>query len=203
MTDDGRWNDLFKRLHGLWPSIAALTATMLGSLFFLVGSFQQRDRQVNDRTTAKIEADYLTRLEGAETQISLMQTELANAKAASRELQYSLLEAARKKGVVQYSQGLSTPDRQALDTVVASQANLDKRFSALEASLSQSPEKAVALPLLKQQITDMQEKDRGDLDNVHGEIGRLYTMMQWFLGLMLTLIIGVGGLIVNNLKRRV
>jgi septal ring factor EnvC (AmiA/AmiB activator) len=95
----------------------------------------------------------------------------------------------------------STSEQQALSTVEASQKELDRRLSSLEGALLQSPEKAIALPLLRQQLSDIQEKNRGDEDHINGEINRLYGMMQWFLGLMITLIIGVGGLVVNSFRQ--
>ena len=64
----------------------------------------------------------------------------------------------------------------------------------------ESPEKAVGLPMLRQQLVDAQDRMRGDFDNIHGEIARLYTMLQWFLGLMIPLIVAVGGMVLSTFK---
>ena len=99
-------------------------------------------------------------------------------------------------------EGLSVADRQAIDQVKRSTEDQRLRISILENALLQTPEKALAVPLLRQQLIDIEDKDKGDSDNIHGEINRLYGMMQWFLGLMITLIIGVGGLVANSFSRR-
>lgn len=189
-----------KRFRALLPSVLAITAALVGTLGALIASFVQKDQARRQDYVAIRASEYAHEQQTAESEKTRAQ--LTESMIATRALEQSIMEAARKKGVVQYSQGLSPSDRQSLDSVINGQADLDRRLASLEAALSQSPDKDVALPLMKQQITDMQDKNRGDIDNVHGEIGRLYTMMQWFLGLMVTLIIGVGGLIVNNLKQR-
>jgi site-specific recombinase len=177
-----------------------VAVTLVGSVGALVWTSQDK-RDAKSATLLRLEeAD---RSLAAAHELARLRAQINQAMNASDSLHQSLENAARKKGVVQFKEGLNPADRQTLDDVTAAQTDTNRRLSALESALSNSPEKAIALPLLRQQITDLQEKNHGDLDNVHGEIGRLYTMMQWFLGLMITLIIGVGGLIVNNLKQRV
>jgi hypothetical protein len=41
----------------------------------------------------------------------------------------------------------------------------------------------------------------GDIDAVRGEVGRLFGLTQWFIGLMFTIALGVLGLALNNLRR--
>jgi hypothetical protein len=71
----------------------------------------------------------------------------------------------------------------------------------LETTLVTTPEKAIAVPMLKQQIDAIQDRSHADLDSVRGEIGRLFTLTQWFIGLMFTIALGVFGLALSNLKK--
>jgi hypothetical protein len=48
----------------------------------------------------------------------------------------------------------------------------------------------------------LQKKRARACENMHGQINSLYTMMEWILGLMITLIIGVGGLLISTLRDR-
>jgi hypothetical protein len=204
MKADNKWIIISNRVRGLFPSMVALSVALLGTVGAFIATTLVRQTQDSYKRD-QFERLELLEIEGkqASEQQAAVRRELEQSIVASKALQSSLMQAARSKGVVVYSQGLSPADRQELSSVLNSQSNLDKRLSSLEDALSVSPEKAIALPLMKQQIADMQEKNRGDIDNVHGEVGRLYSMMQWFLGLMATLIVGVGGLIVNNLRQRV
>jgi hypothetical protein len=105
---------------------------------------------------------------------------------------------AEKSGkVIKYSEGLNPQDRQLLDQISNTQAQLDKRISELESAIMMSPEKAVGLPMLRQQLIDVQDRIHGDVDNIHGEIGRLNNLLIGFLGLMITLILGVGGMVLT------
>jgi type IV secretory pathway TrbL component len=55
--------------------------------------------------------------------------------------------------------------------------------------------------MLKQQIDTIQDRSHADIDSVRGEIGRLFTLTQWFIGLMFTIALGVFGLALSNLRR--
>jgi len=55
--------------------------------------------------------------------------------------------------------------------------------------------------MLKQQIDTFQERTRGDTDSVRGEIGRLFILTQWFIGLMFTIALAMFGIALTNLKR--
>lgn len=96
---------------------------------------------------------------------------------------------------------LSPPDRHLLDEVKANQDRLQARLASLENALVATPEKALAVPMLRQQLDTIQERTRADIDSVHSEIGRLFALTQWFIGLMFTIALGVFGLALANLKR--
>jgi hypothetical protein len=79
--------------------------------------------------------------------------------------------------------------------------DVQKRLKSLEDSLSATPEKAIALPLLKQQVTDLQDSTHSELDAVRQEMSRLYGMTQWCLGFVITMALSVFGMALTSLKR--
>jgi hypothetical protein len=117
-------------------------------------------------------------------------------------MQQAFLQAARRKGAVVYKEGLSPGDRARLQKLAATQDDLGRQLAVLDDAIMQTPEKAVAIPVLKQQISDLEDKYRGDNDAMHAEMGHLYTMMSIFFGSMVALIVGVGGLFFNIFKHR-
>jgi hypothetical protein len=110
------------------------------------------------------------------------------------------LEQVRSSGRRISMSALDLKDRQKIDGIVQSQSNLDARMSVLENSLMASPEKAVAVPILKQQLDSLQDRTHSDLDGIRSEIGRLFTLTQWFIGLMFTIALGMFGLSFNLRK---
>jgi hypothetical protein len=120
----------------------------------------------------------------------------------SRVMQDTFFKAARQRGTVLYKEGLSPQDREQIDKISAAQDDLSGQLTRLNDAILQTPEKAAAIPVLKQQISDLQDKYRGDNDAMHAEIGRLYTMMSIFFGSMVALIVGVGGLFFSIFKQR-
>lgn len=74
-------------------------------------------------------------------------------------------------------------------------------MGTLENALANTPEKALALPMLKQEVDNLQDRTHSDFEGVRGEIGRLFTLTQWFIGLMFTTALGVFGLALSNIQR--
>jgi hypothetical protein len=54
--------------------------------------------------------------------------------------------------------------------------------------------------LLKQQVESLQDRTHGDIDGIRSEIGRLFTLTQWFIGLMFTIALGMFSLSLNLRK---
>ena len=146
-------------------------------------------------------ADSALRSVDLQREVSVLSKRIKESEEATANLQQQVLETFSRPGKRGQSIGLAAADRQAISNVETANRGMDQRLAALESALLQTPEKAVALPLLRQQLSDVQDKNKGDSDSLHGEINRLYGMMQWFLGLMMTLIIGVGGLAVNSFRQ--
>jgi hypothetical protein len=187
-----------RRREILWFSsaiVAALLGTVSG-LFFTLNGRSIDLRQSSSDLRAREQFEYQM------SELAKERDDLRRAILVSEETQRNLIEASRHKGTVLYKEGLSPEDQEQLRKVVAAEDDLSKRLAALESAILQTPEKAVAIPVLKQQITDLQDKYRGDNDAMHGKIGRLYTMMSIFFGSMVALIVGVGGLFFSIFKHR-
>ena len=76
--------------------------------------------------------------------------------------------------------------------------SLQAQMMQLDDAIGQSPEKALAIPLLKKDVEDFKDTYRHDMDSTQGEINRVYDQNKWFIGLMFTLALGILGLTVTN-----
>jgi hypothetical protein len=184
------------RIKFLSVSMAALGITLLGAIGSLVNLRFDAER----REAANLAANSADNSAAQAAEIAVLQRQIDELQRASKVLQGTISEQTGGHNGGS-GRGLNPSEQEALSSIQVDQKSLDQRLTALEGALLQSPEKAIALPLLRQQLADIQEKNRGDEDNINGEINRLYGMMQWFLGLMITLIIGVGGLVVNSFRQ--
>jgi hypothetical protein len=186
-----------RRRNTLIASSTALALTLVGS----VTAFVQLRLERSHRDDSVYVVDSLEKLHGQDRQIAFLTERLNSVIKSNEELQKSIGSTGVKGGPSHTVEGLSIADRQLLEEARQSAADLSQRITTLENALLQTPEKALAVPLLRQQLIDIEDKDKGDSENIHGEINRLYGMMQWFLGLMITLIIGVGGLVANSFRQ--
>jgi uncharacterized coiled-coil protein SlyX len=97
---------------------------------------------------------------------------------------------------------LEPQDRQALNEVIAGQKNLDERLKGIEDAIRIDTTKAIAIPMLRYAVDALQERERTDLSLLQSEIGRLYSLAQWFMALMVTIILGVFTLALSNLLKK-
>ena len=173
----------------------ALAAALLGAVFSLFSLRSDQSRRERD-AKEQIYARY-----NQEQQLAALVKRADETQRENMRLE-ALLEQALsgKSGPPGRIAASAQPDKDLLDNIGKSNRDLDQRMNALETAILQTPEKAVSLPLIRQQLLDMQDKDKGESDALHGEIGRLYGIMQWFLGLMITIIIGVGSMAINSFR---
>jgi len=76
--------------------------------------------------------------------------------------------------------------------------SLQAQMNQLDDAIGQSPEKALAIPLLKKDMDDFKDTYRRDMDSTQGEINRVYDQNKWFIGLMFTIALAILGLTVTN-----
>lgn len=54
---------------------------------------------------------------------------------------------------------------------------------------------------MRKDLDAVQDKSKSDIEAVRGELARLYSLIQWFIGLMFTIALGVFGLAIGNIVR--
>jgi hypothetical protein len=96
---------------------------------------------------------------------------------------------------------LNPADRDQINHIKSDEEQLQSRLGKLEEALEVTPEKALSTVMVKQRLDTLQDRTRGDIDSIHGEIGRLFTLTQWFIGLIFTISLTVFGLALANLRK--
>ncbi len=190
--------DRLKILLRQGSSFALLSAlvTMLGLFAAVLTGYRDRDRAAQQSFQADMNRTLVIR---QEEQIQRADRELGELRATNEAIMKSLGQVRTTGRPISLS-SLDPKSQQRLDLIEQSQSKLDARMSVLESSLMISPEKAVAVPMLKQQLDSLQDRTHNDLDGIRGEIGRLFTLTQWFIGLMFTIALGMFGLSFNLRK---
>jgi hypothetical protein len=187
-----------KRRRGVLLSSISIMVALIGTISGLFLTLNGRVGFARDTSDVRLRDEIMMQVAELEKEREDVRRSLL----ASQEMQRTFLQAAQQKGSIVYKEGLNPQDREQILRITAAQNDLSKQLTRLNDAILQTPEKAVAIPVLKQQITDLQDKYRGDNDAMHAEIGRLYTMMSIFFGSMVALIVGVGGLFFSIFKHR-
>ena len=68
---------------------------------------------------------------------------------------------------------------------------LNQKVDRLGDIILESPEKALAIPLIRKEVEELNDKQRALAISVEGQIDRIYDFSKWFFGLMITLAIGL------------
>lgn len=79
--------------------------------------------------------------------------------------------------------------------------SLAEKYDAIEKAIGDSPLKAISLPLMQKDVASVNQRITEMAIANQQQIDRLYDQNKWFLGLMVTIAIGVIGLAVGNLYR--
>lgn len=98
----------------------------------------------------------------------------------------------------------TTPEeiRIAYDGLIADQKLMTKRLSAIESIVMESPEKSVALPILKKDMETLTERTKDYKESIRLEIDRLYSVLLWIASLVASIIITLVGWIVSEIIGR-
>ena len=75
---------------------------------------------------------------------------------------------------------------------------ISDRLDSLEKSILDSPEKALSVPLLRQNLESFKQGYLRDSSEATREIDRIYDQNKWFIGLMFSMAIGLVGLGISN-----
>lgn len=76
------------------------------------------------------------------------------------------------------------------------------RITNLEKVIMDNPAKALEMPLVRKDLTELEKTHRDDLVAARQEIERIYDLSKWFLGLMVTSSIAIIGLAISNFFKR-
>lgn len=117
---------------------------------------------------------------------------LSQADNAHAELSIAILEkevAALQKAMEEG--GKKTLDNAAVATKLAQVDEIRRQLDELKGIIVQDPTKALALPLVRKDISDLIKRQDALSASVDVQIGRIYDFSKWFLALMITLAIGL------------
>ena len=152
-----------------WVSIAALLSMLLAATAAFVRGASDK-RADSERNRNIIERYRVDALEQELTTQKALLSIRSNA------------EKAAQAGSANLPEGL----RSQIEQLEVNQQLLDKRFQAIEASLVNTPEKALALPLLRQSVEDYREGEKADVASLRAETNSVQTTALWALGLVIT-----------------
>ena len=183
-----------------WASLAALVS--VGTLFAsLAGLYSaSKDKAVQDRDLASKPTLGSRQATDLSEQVSTLRRDLATNTANLNALALALQNRQESNGVESKSVGMRPEERSEIDGYEETQKQLALKVSTLESALNTSPEKAVAVPILRQQLTDTQDRFKNDMDETHAEFGRLYALVQWAFALIVTIILGFCGVLLAQVK---
>lgn len=75
-------------------------------------------------------------------------------------------------------------------------------LQALENALTVNPEKALAVPILRKDLDNLEKSLRSELQQTRNEINRMYDLNKWFIGLMFTMAVSVLGIAISSFFNR-
>jgi hypothetical protein len=75
----------------------------------------------------------------------------------------------------------------------ASVQGIEKRLSALEAAILESPERALSIPLLRKEVVDSSKRSEEYRLSIRTEIDRLYEQQKWMLGGIGAVLVAIAG----------
>ena len=80
--------------------------------------------------------------------------------------------------------------------------SIDGRLSVIEQAVLDNPAKALQLTLLSREMDNLKANYQSSLESTRQEIGRIYDLNKWFIGLMFTMAIGLLSLAVSNFIKK-
>lgn len=172
---------------------------MTGTLFVGISERFLQRYNVDYEQRARLAADRLT--EEAMKSLAADRRQIDELQRANEELRLQLKIAANRRGKPQNYAELNPADRELISQLKTGEDQLQIRLGNLEGALMNSPEKALSTFVIKQQVDALQERNRSDMESVHGEMGRLFTLTEWCLGLMFTITLSLLALGLANLRR--
>ena len=85
-----------------------------------------------------------------------------------------------------------------LKSIQTSLDSTSAEVAALDKAIMQSPAKALEVPLLRRDMDNMKESDQANFASMKDDLNRVYSLGEWFIGLMATMAIGMLSLAITN-----
>lgn len=78
---------------------------------------------------------------------------------------------------------------------------IEKRLAAIERMAMDNPERVLDLTILRKEIEALRTTYAAELQATRNEVGNIYDLMKWFVGLFMTLILAGIGYVASNKRR--
>jgi len=193
------------RNEGHFSSLLAAFTSLVGIIaavvFFFGGHVTSIHDAFDDRMTTELINKIAQRDLEVRNAVENSQHEIVELKRENDSLKQQLQSASNSRGSKQVYAKLDPSDRDLINKLKADDDQLQTRLSSLESALMNTPEKSLSTFALKQQVDELHEGRHADMEAVHGEMERLFTLTEWCLGLMFTIALGVFGLALTNLMK--
>ncbi|WP_425969089.1 hypothetical protein [Aeromonas dhakensis] len=92
----------------------------------------------------------------------------------------------------------NSPEDSKNKALVSRVLEIEKRITSLEAAILASPEKSLAVPILRKDIDNISEQTKSQVLDLKARIDQTYEIYKWLIGLLITVVIGVLGLVLNT-----
>lgn len=90
---------------------------------------------------------------------------------------------------------------QALASLQAQQVTQDKRMKILEMAISENPERALSVPLMRKDLEVLQTRITSIQEATHNDVERLYTVTLWVLTTVVSIALAFLGLAWTHLRK--
>lgn len=163
-------------LTALMGASLAMSAGLIG----IITGFSQRHK--SPRIELVNRREFITLRDGANDKLAKLQKDFDNLDSRLNEILKN------------------TDDSETATQIAALRADVGgtgKRMDSLEQALIDNPTKALSVPLLRQDLENLKENYQQDLSAYAKQIDRVYDQNKWFIGLMVTMVIGLFGLAIS------
>jgi chromosome segregation ATPase len=175
--------------------VLTFTTVMIG-IFGGLAAYLSTIRQAEQERAAKTYQiqSQLEAITAANKNAERAVKQLADSERINDEMRRLISQLSKPTGGPRHFQPPNPVQEQEIAQLKAEQDALRNRLASLEGALQATPEKAVALPLLGQQVSDLRGETQRDIDSIHADIGSLFTISEWAIGLTVTLTLGLASL---------
>jgi len=165
-------------VSGMTSSIAvAITAAMMFGLFF-----DERKTLNNSELTSELEA--------VKVQFEKTNIKLSNIEKSITSIRQELTTITSLPEGSEWKTEASRMNQQLL--------TVSEKLGALESALTVDPAKALAVPILRKDLNNINKSLESEIKQSKAEIDRIYDQNKWFIGLMFTIALSVLGMVVTN-----